>query len=132
MANHPVLCDTSKLIGRVLLSLLFIIAGWGKLGEYAMTEEFMVSMGLPALLLPLVILVELAGGLSVLLGFFTRFSAILLFLFCLVSAGMVHFVPDDSGEMTSFMKNLSIAGGFLLLACAGAGRFSLDHWVRGK
>lgn len=132
MENHHVLCDTSKLIGRVLMSLLFIFAGWNKIGGYEMTEAFMVSMGLPALLLPLVILVELLGGLAVLFGFFTRISALILFLFCLASAWMVHFAPGDSGEMTSFMKNITIAGGFLILACAGAGRFSLDHWIRKK
>ncbi|MFA0810373.1 DoxX family protein [Microbulbifer epialgicus] len=132
MVNHPALCDTSKLVGRVLMSLLFIFAGWNKIGGYKMTEAFMVSMGLPALLLPLVIVVELIGGLAVLLGFFTRCAALILFLFCLASAWMVHLVPGDPNEMTSFMKNITIAGGFLILACAGAGRFSLDHWVRKK
>ncbi|WHI51291.1 DoxX family protein [Microbulbifer sp. MLAF003] len=132
MANHPALCDTSKLVGRILMSLIFIFAGWNKIGGYKMTEAFMVSMGLPAFLLPLVIVVELLGGLAVLFGLFTRFAAIILFLFCLASAWMVHFSPGDSGEMTSFMKNITIAGGFLILACAGAGRFSLDHWFRKK
>ncbi|MFA0791407.1 DoxX family protein [Microbulbifer echini] len=132
MTTHPVLCDTSKLVGRVLMSLLFIFAGWNKIGGYKMTEAFMVSMGIPALLLPLVIIVELLGGLAILLGFFTRFSAIILFLFCLASAWIVHYSPEDPGEMTSFMKNITIAGGYLILACAGAGRFSLDHWIRKK
>ncbi len=92
----------------------------------------MVSMGIPALLLPLVIIVELLGGLAILLGFFTRFSAVILFLFCLASAWMVHYSPGDPSEMTNFMKNITIAGGYLILACAGAGRFSLDHWIRKK
>ncbi|MCO1335847.1 DoxX family protein [Microbulbifer sp. OS29] len=130
--KHPMLCDTSKLIGRVLMSLLFIFAGWNKIGGYEMTEAFLVSMGIPGLVLPLVIVVELVGGLAVLLGLFTRIAAFILFLFCFAAAGLVHLSPGDAVEMTSFMKNITIAGGFLILACAGAGRFSLDHWIRDK
>ncbi|AWF83249.1 DoxX family protein [Microbulbifer sp. A4B17] len=130
--NHPILCDTSKLVGRVLMSLIFIRAGWNKIGGYEMTEDFMVSMGIPGFILPLVIVVELVGGLAVLLGIFTRISAFILFLFCLASAFLIHLAPGDAAEMTNFMKNITIAGGFLILTCAGAGRFSLDHWIRGK
>ncbi|WP_444943212.1 DoxX family protein [Microbulbifer sp. ZKSA006] len=130
--RHSTLCDAAKLVGRVLMSLLFISAGWNKIGGYEMTEAFMVSLGIPALLLPLVIVIELVGGIGVLLGIFTRISAFLLFLFCLAAAFLVHLSPGDAAEMTSFMKNITIAGGFLILTCAGAGRFSLDHYMRGK
>ncbi|MFC6633824.1 DoxX family protein [Microbulbifer taiwanensis] len=130
--TNGVYCDLTKLLGRVLMSLMFITAGWNKIGGYAGTQSYMESAGVPGLLLPLVILVELGGGLAILLGLFTRWAALALALFCLASAVLFHYVPDDQGQMISFMKNITIAGGFFILACAGAGRLSLDHKIRGK
>lgn len=126
------LCNLSKLLGRVLLALPFILAGWSKIGSYAGVQGYMESAGVPGALLPLVIIVELIGGLAVLAGWFTRWWALALALFCLATAWLFHWVPGDQGEMNSFMKNLAIAGGFLILACAGAGKFSLDGWRRSK
>ncbi|MEW5249633.1 DoxX family protein [Microbulbifer sp. 2201CG32-9] len=125
--NNPVLCDVSKLIGRVLISLIFILSGWAKIGGYAGTQAYMESAGVPGILLPLVILVELGGGLAILCGFFTRWVSLLLAAFCLLSAALFHYVPDDQMQMIAFMKNLAIAGGFLILACSGAGGYSLDQ-----
>ncbi|WP_323846168.1 DoxX family protein [Microbulbifer magnicolonia] len=130
--HNPIYCDLGKLLGRVLMSLMFITAGWNKIGGYSGTQAFMESAGVPGILLPLVILVELIGGLAILLGYFTRWWALALALFCLASAWLFHYVPGDQGQMVSFMKNITIAGGFLILACAGAGRLSLDHKLRGK
>ncbi|SEA17400.1 DoxX family protein [Microbulbifer marinus] len=130
--NNPIFCDLGKLLGRVLMSLMFITAGWNKIGGYEGTQAYMESAGVPGILLPLVILVELGGGLAILLGFFTRWSALALALFCLASAFLFHYVPGDQGQMISFMKNITIAGGFFILACAGAGKLSLDHRLRGK
>jgi putative oxidoreductase len=124
------LCNLTKLLGRVLLALPFIIAGWGKIGGFSGTQAFMESAGVPGILLPLVILVELVGGLAVLLGWLTRWWALALALFCLASAWLFHWVPGDQMQMTNFMKNLAIAGGFFILACAGAGKFSLDHLLK--
>lgn len=120
-------CDLTKLLGRVLIAAIFIQAGWNKIGGYEATQGYMESAGLPGALLPLVILVELGGGLAVLLGFLTRWAALALALFSLASAVLFHYVPDDQQQMINFMKNISIAGGFFILACAGAGRFSVDH-----
>ncbi|WP_043319889.1 MULTISPECIES: DoxX family protein [Microbulbifer] len=125
--NSPVLCDFTKLVGRILMSVMFIVAGYSKIGAYAGTQEYMASAGVPGFFLPLVILLELGGGLAILFGFFTRWVALAIAAFCLISAWMFHNVPGDQMQQIMFMKNITIAGGFLILACAGAGRFSFDH-----
>lgn len=125
--HNGVVCDFTKLLGRILMSVMFIVAGYSKIGAYAGTQEYMASAGLPGFLLPLVILLELGGGLAILFGFFTRWVALALAAFCLLSAWLFHNVPGDQMQQIMFMKNLTIAGGFLILACAGAGKFSFDH-----
>ena len=116
-----------KLIGRVLLATIFIQSGWSKIFGYAGTVEYMNAAGVPGALLPLVILVELGGGLCVLLGLFTRYTAIALAGFCVLAAYFFHYQPGDMGQMINFMKNITIAGGFLVLAGAGPGAFALDN-----
>jgi putative oxidoreductase len=117
-----------NLAGRVLLSVIFIISGFGKITGYAATAAYMASKGLPGELLPLVILLELGGGIAIVLGFQTRLVALALALFCLVSGALFHFVPGNQAQMISFMKNVAIAGGFLVLAQAGAPWLSIDAW----
>ena len=114
-------------IGRVLLAIMFIQAGITKIFGYAGAQEYMEAHGVPGMLLPLVILVEAGAGLGVLLGFFTRGSALLLAGFCILAALLFHLKPDDQMQMISFMKNMTIAGGFLVLAGAGPGALALDN-----
>ena len=112
--------------GRVLISLIFIQSGWGKIAGYAGTQAYMESAGVPGFLLPLVIAVELLGGLAVLLGWQTRVAAFLLAGFTLLSALLFHFDFGDQGQTIQFMKNLAIAGGFLVIVAHGAGAWSID------
>ncbi len=123
------------LAGRILLSILFITAGWGKITGYAGTAGYMDSMGVPSILLPLVILTELGGGLAVLVGWQTRIAAFLLAGFCVLSAYLFHYLAItgtpgqemmDMNNWMSFMKNITIAGGFLALVGSGAGALSVD------
>lgn len=125
--TNGIYCDVTKLVGRILMALMFISAGWSKIGGYEGTQGYMESTGVPGALLPLVIIVELGGGLAILFGFLTRWAALGLALFSLLSALLFHYVPDDQAQMINFMKNITITGGFLILACAGAGKFSVDH-----
>ena len=91
------------------------------------TAAYMEQHGIPGALMPLVILTELGGGLCILTGLFTRYVAIALVGFCLLTGYFFHYQPGDQMQMINFMKNLTIAGGFLLLAGAGPGAFALDN-----
>ena len=124
--NQSSLTAATRMTGRVLMSAIFVMAGISKLGSYAATQGYMESMGVPGILLPLVILLELGGGLAVLLGWQTRISAFLLAGFCIVSALIFHASFGDQMQSILFMKNLAMAGGFLFLVADGAGAWSLD------
>jgi putative oxidoreductase len=119
--------DISMLLGRVFLSLIFIVSGFNKITDYAGTQGYMESMGVPALMLPLVIILELLGGIAILIGFKTRIVALLFIGFNVISALLFHSDFDDQTQMTMFMKNIAIAGGFLLLFAQGAGAYSIDN-----
>ena len=115
------------LLGRIGLSLIFIISGWGKIVGYAGTQQYMEAVGLPGALLPLVIALELGGGLAILTGAFTRWIALALAVFSLASAALFHADFGDVAQATNFWKNAAMAGGFFVLAAHGAGTLSLDH-----
>lgn len=119
------------LLGRIGLSLIFIISGWGKIAGYAATQQYMEAKGLPGALLPLVIALELGGGLAILTGAFTRWIALALAVFSLASAALFHADFSDVAQATNFWKNVAMAGGFLMLAAHGAGTLSLNHlWAK--
>ena len=120
------LAKATELAGRVLLSALFLLSGIGKLGAYAGTAAYMASVGVPAQLLPIVIAVEIGGGLAVFLGWRTRIVAFLLAGFTLLSALIFHTHFADQVQMIMFWKNVSITGGLLLLVVHGAGPWSVD------
>ena len=120
-----------NLAGRILLAVIFILSGFGKISGYAVTAAFMTTKGIPGALLPLVILLELGGGIAIVLGFQTRLVALALAGFCLVSGALFHFEPGNQMQMINFLKNLAIAGGFLVLAQTGAPWLSIDAmWAR--
>lgn len=122
----PALNNLSLLLARGLLAYIFIVSGWGKIAGYSATVGYMEAMGVPGGLLPLVILLELGGGLAILLGLQTRLVALALAVFSLLTAFMFHGAPEDA---VNLMKNLAISGGFLLLVLQGAGKLSLDHLI---
>ena len=121
--------DTLTLLGRVGLSLIFIIFGFGKIAAYAGTQQYMEAAGLPGALLPFAIALELGGGLAVLFGLFTRWVALAMAAFSLVTALFFHAHFSDQAQAINFWKNVAMTGGFLLLAAQGAGAFSLDAWL---
>ena len=112
--------------GRVLLALIFVTSGFGKIGAYEGTQGYMEAFGVPGSLLPLVIIAEIVGGLAVMLGFKTRIAALGLAGFSIISAILFHGNFADQMQMIMFMKNISIAGGFLFLVSSGAGAYSID------
>ena len=121
-------------LGRLLLALIFIMAGAQKITGYAGNQAYMEMMGVPGILLPLVILTELGGGIALLLGWQARMVAFLLAGFSVLSGLIFHFIPslaldgmEAQMQMISFMKNLSIAGGMLMIVALGGGAFSLGR-----
>jgi putative oxidoreductase len=92
----------------------------------------MEAMGVPGALLPLVIAAEIGGGLAILAGALTRWAALGLAVFSVASAFLFHFDLGDQGQFINFMKNIAIAGGFLVLAAHGAGKFSVDGWLASR
>lgn len=117
--------DWVALLGRGLLAVIFIIAGWNKIAGYDGTVSYMQAFGLPALLLPLVIALELGGGLALLAGVLARWAALALALFSIAAAVIFHSNFGDQMQMTMFLKNIAIAGGLLLVFAYGPGRLSL-------
>ena len=116
----------AQLVGRILIALIFIVAGWEKVAGYAGTQAYMESQGVPGAALPLVILLELGGGIAIIAGFMARIVAPLLAGFCILSALLFHLDFSDQTQMIMFMKNLAMAGGFLFLFASGAGPYSID------
>jgi putative oxidoreductase len=119
--------NIAELAGRSFLSVLFLLSGVGKIGAYAGTAAYMSSVGVPASLLPLVIATEVVGAIAIILGWQTRVTALLLAGYSLLAALIFHTNFGDQIEMIMFLKNVSIAGGFLLLVANGAGPLSLDR-----
>jgi putative oxidoreductase len=111
-----------------MLAYIFIAEGVGKIANYSGVVGYMQANGVDGRLLPLVILTELGGGLLVLIGLKTRWAAIALFGFCLLTALFFHLGADQAVEMR---KNIAMAGGFLTLAIYGPGAWSVDGW-RGR
>ncbi len=118
--------NLTDLLGRVLIAAIFLVAGLGKITGYAATQGYMASMGVPGVLLPLVIALEVGGAVAIILGWHTRLVAFLLAGFSVVSALLFHNALGDSTQFILFMKNLAMAGGFLFLVAHGAGDWSLD------
>lgn len=121
------------LIGRILLSAIFILSGIGKLVDYEGTIRYMeaANLFLIPLLLVIAALIEIFGGLSILLGYKTRYGALLLFLYLIFVTVIFHNFWALEGmsqqmQMIHFMKNLAIMGGLLYAASVGAGKLGLD------
>jgi len=125
--RNTTLESSAELVGRILLASLFLLSGLSKLGAYGATAAYMSSAGVPGALLPAVIAVELLGSLAVIVGWKTRVAAALLAGFSLLAAFLFHNNFADQIQMIMFLKNVSIAGGFLLVVANGAGAVSLDR-----
>ena len=123
--------QTLNLVGRILLALIFLLAGVGKISDTAGTMHYMEAMGLPGLLFWPTVALEMLGGLAIVAGYRTRLVAFALAGFCVVTALVFHRHFADQTQMIMFLKNLAMAGGFLLLASTGATGFAFDKTPRG-
>ena len=116
------------LLARIMLSVIFIMAGLQKFGAIEGTAGYIGSVGLPAptLLAWAAAIFEAVAGGFILAGFMTRYTSWALVIFCLFTGFVFHFQPDDQIQMIMLMKNIAIAGGFLALAAVGPGLYSID------
>jgi len=121
------------LIGRILMSIVFILGGIGKITGFSMEQGMLAGkhVPLPAVALGIALVIELVGGLAILFGAFTRFTAWILFLYLIPTTFLFHNFwafqgMDRIDTMIHFEKNLAIMGGLLILAAFGPGGFSVD------
>jgi putative oxidoreductase len=117
--------DLTLLVGRVLLAIMFLVSGIPMLLAPGGFAGFMGSIGMPAPMLVtwLVIALKVLGGIAIVIGFQTRYVAYAFAAFCVATAFIGHFSPE---EMTVFWKNIAVAGGFLALSVAGPGALSVQ------
>ena len=113
--------------GRILMALIFVLAGLNKIGAIEGTQGYMEAMGVPGILIYPTILFEVGAGLAIIIGYQTRWVALALAGFCIVTAVLFHNNLGDQTQFVLLMKNFAMAGGFLFLARDGAGEFSLDN-----
>lgn len=126
--GHDMPNDTTLLVSRILLVLVFLVSGFGMLAGPSGFAGYMGAIGMPAPLLVtwLVIALKVLGGIAIVVGFQTRYVAYAFAAFCVATAFIGHLDFADQNQMTMFLKNLGLAGGFLLLSVTGAGALSVD------
>jgi putative oxidoreductase len=125
--------DLAALIGRILLAVMFVLSGYGKLTGFDGAVGYISSKGLPMpqVLAAIAILIELGGGLAIIIGWKTRWAALAFIVFLIVITPIFHnfwAVAADQmmGQQINFMKNVTVLGGMLLLLGFGPGRYSVD------
>jgi putative oxidoreductase len=118
--------EAAALIGRLLLSALFLHEAWSKLTAYAAAMAYMQAFGVPGQLLPFAIAAELGCGVLILIGYQTRLAALALAAFCIATAALFHAKLGVRNELLHFEKDLAIAGGLLLLFAHGGGAWAVD------
>ena len=121
------MANIADLIGRILISALFLLNGIFKISNYDGTIGWMESFGMPGILLIPAIILEIAGPVLIIIGYKTKLAAALLSLLCIATAFIFHNDFANQMQLTSFLKNIALAGGFLILFVNGAKGFSLDN-----
>ena len=114
------------LVGRVFISLIFLLSGINKIGNYEGTVGWMESLGMPGIFLIPTIILEISAPILIMVGYKVKISAALLSAFCVATAIIFHSDFSDQMQFISFMKNIGLAGGFLFIGVNGAKDLSLD------
>ena len=114
------------LIGRIFISLVFLLSGINKIGNYEGTVGWMESLGMPGIFLIPAIILEIGAPILIIIGYKVKISAALLSIFCIATAVIFHNDFSNQMQLISFMKNIALAGGFLFIVVNGAKDFSLD------
>jgi putative oxidoreductase len=126
--NSNVTLAVASLVGRVLLSAIYLVSGFSKLAAPAATIGYITSAGLPfaPLGLTIAVVVEILGGAALIVGYRTRFVAAVLAVFTVATALGFHSNLADQSQFIHFFKNIAMTGGLLQVVAFGAGRFGLD------
>ena len=119
-----------EILGRILLSAIFLINAIGKIFNYEGTIQYMENFDVPGYLIIPAITVEILFPILLIIGYYTKFSALVLSLFTLVLAVIFHTDFSNQMQLMSFLKNIAIAGGFLIIFVYGPGKYSLDHKLK--
>ena len=119
-----------EILGRILLSAIFIINGIGKIFNYEGTIQYMENFDVPSYLIIPAITVEILFPILLIIGYYTKFSALVLSLFTLALAVIFHTDFLNQIQLMSFLKNIAIAGGFLIIFVYGPGKYSIDHKLK--
>ncbi|MFV1982781.1 MAG: DoxX family protein [Thiohalomonadales bacterium] len=118
----------ANLTARILMALIFLMAGLNKIGGYEGTQGYMESVGAPGMLLPLVIIVEVGGAVLLIIGWKVRYSAYALAIFTLLAGFLFHSNFADKMQLIMFMKNIAMVGGLIAIAGLPISKsISLDH-----
>ena len=115
------------LLGRIFISLLFLMNGYFKISNYNGTLEWMEGYNVPGILLTPAIILEFAAPILIIIGYRTKIAAFLLTTFCITTALIFHTDFSSQIQITSFLKNIGLAGGFLFIVVNGAKKFSFDN-----
>ena len=121
-----------ELVGRIFLSALFLIEGIGKLFAQEQVITYMEDYGVPGMLFIPAVVVEILFPLLLIVGYKTRLAALVMALFTLTVAIIFHTDFSDGMQLISFLKNLAIAGGFMIIIAYGSNKFSIDHFLKSK
>jgi len=125
-AKLNLMTNIIDLLGRIFISVLFFINGIFKINNYDGTIEWMDSYGLPGIMIIPAIIIEIVAPILIVIGYKTKIAAALLFLFCISTAFIFHNDFSDQMQLTAFLKNIALAGGFMFLIANGARGYSLD------
>ncbi|HWT56416.1 MAG TPA: DoxX family protein [Rhizobium sp.] len=129
-SSRPGLADLVLLLGRLLLSLIFLHEGWSLVTDITATVDTFAKLGLSAPVAFATIALQIGAGLSIATGFLCRLGALALAFFCLATALLFHTNLASQNELLHFEKDLAIAGGMFVLAVSGAGSISIDNLLR--
>ena len=119
-----------EILGRLLLSAIFLINGIGKIFNYEGTIQYMENFDVPGYLIIPAITVEILFPILLIIGYYTKFSALVLSLFTFALAIIFHTDFSNQMQLMSFLKNIAIAGGFLIIFVYGPGKYSIDHKLK--
>ena len=121
-----------EFLGRALLSTLFLVEGIGKISMQEDVIMYMENYGVPEILFVPAIILEILFPILLIVGYRTKWIASIMALFTFTVAIIFHTDFSEGMQMTFFLKDIAIAGGFMIIVAYGPGKISLDHYFKSK